>query len=362
MTTVELRNLTKRYGKVVAADGLSLKVEDGEYMCLLGPTGAGKTTALRMVAGLLSPDEGQVLFDDKDCTHLEPEYREAVMLSQNYSLFPHMDVNSNVIYGPRIKGWDPDESQEVADNMLEMVHLQNRKDAMPRELSGGMQQRTALARALASGSKVILLDEPLRALDARLRIELRREIVLLAKAMGITAIHVTHDQEEAMVIADRIAVMRGGKVIQVGTPREVFDDPATPFVANFLGQSNFFVGKVVGKENDITIVENDVGVTVKARMCPFPMGEEVVVAVKVGNTTLKHNDGFFMGRVERILYEGTYIHIDVLANGERYAAKVPNRKYEDFSEGEEVLVGWPPTEAKVFAMPPEGLAEELRLE
>ncbi len=361
MTVVELKGLSKRYGSTIAADGMDLKVEEGEYLCILGPTGAGKTTALKMVAGLIDPDSGKILFDGKDYTRVEPEAREAAMLSQVYSLFPHMDVNGNVIYGPRIRGWDFQEAQDIVDNMLEMVHLNRRKDALPRELSGGMQQRTALARALASGSKVILLDEPLRALDARLRIELRREIRSLVKAMGITAIHVTHDQEEAMVIADRVAVMRYGKVVQVGTPKEVFDTPVSPFVANFVGQSNFFTGRLVSN-GDHTVVENELGINVKARPCQLPIGSEVVVAIKVGNTQLKTEEGFFLGRVERILYEGVTIHVDVIANGKLFSAKLPNRKFEDFSPGDEVVVGWSADEATVFPMPEKGLEEELRLE
>lgn len=361
MPVIELKGLSKRYGPTIAADGMDLSIEDGEYMCILGPTGSGKTTALRMVAGLLDPDEGQVIFDGADVTLVEPEYREAAMLSQVYSLFPHMDVEGNVMYGPRIRKWDIRESKDIAHNMLEMVHLHRRKDAKPNELSGGMQQRTALARALASGSKVILLDEPLRALDARLRIELRREIRSLAKAMGITAIHVTHDQDEAMVIADRVAVLRNGKVVQVGTPREIYDRPATPFVANFVGQSNFFIGRVVSNGEE-TVVENERGVIVKARPCDMPIGSEVVAAVKVGNTTLRQDEGFFLGRVERVLYEGVTIHVDVMSDGRRYSAKLPNRKFEDYNPGDEVTVGWSAAEATVFPMPAGGLEEELRLE
>lgn len=362
MPSIRLSEVTKKYGSTRAADGLNLDVQDKEYLCILGPTGAGKTTALRMVCGLTLPSSGRIFFDEQDVTGMEVERREAVMLSQVYSLFPHMDVQQNVLFGPSIKEWSEKDCNRLARSMLDMVHLSNRAQALPHELSGGMQQRTALARALASGSKVLLLDEPLRALDARLRIELRKELRSLAKSLELTCIHVTHDQDEALVMADRIAVLRRGKVMQVGTPKEVFENPNSPFVANFVGQSNFFTGKVVSK-GEWTIVEDQRGVRVPARPCDMEIGEEVVMAVKVGNTRIKSDEGFLKGTVERMLYEGSNVHVDlVLCDYLRFSVKMPNRKIGEFEVGSPAYVSWNPREALVFPIPPEGLEEELKVD
>jgi len=362
MPSIKLENVTKRFGQTVAADGMSLEIEDQEYLCILGPTGAGKTTTLRIICGLTAPSSGKVLFDGKDVTNLEVEKREAVMLSQTYSLFPHMNVQENVLFGPSIKEWSERDCRRLARNMLEMVHLRGRAHAMPCELSGGMQQRTALARALASGSKILLLDEPLRALDARLRIELRKELRSLTKSLGLTCVHVTHDQDEALVMADRIAVVRRGKVVQVGTPKEVFENPNSPFVANFLGQSNFYRGVIESKEK-CTVIRGEDGTRLRARPCDLPVGEEVILAVKVGNTKLKPDSGSLVGIIERMLFEGSNVHVDLRISDEvRFSVKMPNRKIGDFEIGTEAHLDWNPREASVFPIPPEGLEEELRVD
>jgi len=342
---------------------VDLEVRNGEYLCLLGPTGAGKTTILRIISGLIRPDHGKVLFDDKIMNKVEPEDRLAVMLSQTYALFPQLTVAENILFGPDIRRYDEKVKNRTLADMLDLVRLTNRPDAYPNELSGGMMQRTALARALASGASVLLLDEPLRALDARLRISLRHELRSLAKSMGITTIHVTHDQDEALVMADRIAVIREGKVVQVGTPGEVFDNPATPFVANFVGQSNFFVGKVEGK-SESTLVRGGSGQLVLARPCENAMGEKVVVGVKVGNTELhKEGEGFFDGVVERILFEGRNIYLDVDVPGlGRFSSKIPSWRLGRLAVGDRVKIKWSADKATVFAMPSDGLEKELRVE
>ncbi len=342
---------------------MDLEVRDGEYLCLLGPTGAGKTTILRIVSGLARPDEGKVLFDGKVMNKVEPEDRRAVMLSQTYALFPQLTVAENILFGPDIRQYDDQVKERTLADMLDLVRLTNRPDAYPNELSGGMMQRTALARALASGASVLLLDEPLRALDARLRISLRHELRSLAKSMGITTIHVTHDQDEALVMADRIAVIREGKVVQVGSPGDVFDNPTTPFVANFVGQSNFFVG-IVEEKAESTVVRGESRHVVLARPCDRPVGERVVVGVKVGNTEVhKEGEGFFEGSVERILFEGRNIYLDVDVPGlGRFSSKIPSWRLGRLAVGDQVKIKWSADKATVFAMPPEGLEKELRVE
>ncbi len=193
MPDIVLEDLSKRYGDTVAADGINIRIEDGEYVCILGPTGAGKTTVMRMICGLTEPDSGKVILGGRDVTEESSGSRDATMLTQSYALFEHMTVYDNVMFAPATKGWPEDDSRQIVRSMLHLVHLDQKASWMPSQLSGGQQQRVALARALASGSKILLLDEPLRALDARLRIALRKEIRSIAKEMSLTCIHVTHD-------------------------------------------------------------------------------------------------------------------------------------------------------------------------
>ena len=376
MPEIVLDKLCKDYNGHLAANELSLVVKDGEYLWILGPTGSGKTTCLRMICGLTKPDKGKVLFDGIDVTKKAVSERKAAMLSQVYSLFPPKTVYENVMFSPVIKEWDEGDAKQLVKSMIRMVHMESKVDSFPHELSGGQQQRTALARALASNSDVLLLDEPLRALDARLRLELRKELRSLVKEMGLTAIHVTHDQDEALEMADRIAIIRKGKIIQVGTPMEVFQDPKTPFVANFVGRSNMFIGKIRTECNEFAEVELKNGAIIKARKTCLPVGSEVIVAIKIGSTripiiqvpTEKRPDpvmpeGFFKGRVERILYEGATITVEVEAEGiGLVSSKLPNRRYDDYQAGSEVMVSWLPEKAIVFEMPKEGIEEELRLD
>ncbi|MDR1404081.1 MAG: ABC transporter ATP-binding protein [Candidatus Methanoplasma sp.] len=376
MPEIVLDSLQKNFGSCSAADGLSLKVKDGEYLCILGPTGSGKTTCLRMICGLTKPDGGRVLFDGIDVTDVPVSERRATMLSQVYSLFPSKTVYGNVMFSPQIKEWDEETSKQLVKSMIKMVHMEGKANAYPRELSGGQQQRTALARALASDSDILLLDEPLRALDARLRLELRQELRSLVKEMGLTAIHVTHDQDEALEMADRIAVIRNGRIVQAGTPMEVFQDPKTPFVANFVGRSNIFTGKISSVCDDFTEVVLDNGTLIKARRTEIPEGTDVAVAVKIGSTRIpaivspteekpepETPHGFFRGRVERILYEGATVTIEVdTKDAGLISSKLPNRRYDDYEIGDEVMVTWMPEKANIFAISPREIDEELRLD
>ena len=366
MTEIKMVGVNKRFGEAVAADDLNLEVKDGEYLCILGPTGAGKTTAMRMICGLTQPDSGRVYFDGEDVTDLETAKRGATMLSQQYSLFPHMTVMENIQFGPMIKEWSAEDSRVVAENLLHLVHLESRADEKPTHLSGGQQQRVALARAMASGSKILLLDEPLRALDARLRLALRKDLKSMVKSMGLTAVHVTHDQDEALEMADRIAVLRNGHILQVGTPYEVFYKPATLFVANFVGRSNMIEGTVTETDGSVCTIDAD-GLTFKAADSVHKPGDRVVTAVKVGNTKITKKDTadevYFRGRNERILYEGVSITVELDVPGiGLMSSKLSNRKYDDYSEGDEVSIWWLPSTASVFNIPECGLEEELKVE
>jgi len=233
---------------VKAVDGVTLHIDSGEFFFLLGPSGCGKTTLLRIIAGLVEPTSGRVAFGDKDVTALSVEERRTAMVFQNYALWPHMTVRQNVEFGPKMQRKGADERRRLAMENLELVQMTGFERRKPGQLSGGQQQRVALARALAAQGQCLLLDEPLSNLDARLRLHMRHELRQLVKSAGATAIYVTHDQKEALSMADRIAVMNAGRIVQIGPPQELYNHPATRFVADFLGEANFIEGKASAGE------------------------------------------------------------------------------------------------------------------
>ncbi|MFF5432573.1 ABC transporter ATP-binding protein [Streptomyces griseofuscus] len=242
--TVEFRGLCREFGATVALDGLDLTVRPGEFLALLGPSGCGKTTALRMLAGFEHPDSGAVLVDGRDITQVPAHRRDAGMVFQSYSLFPHLNAVDNVAFGLRMRGVRAAERRSRAAELLELVGLGDKRERFPHQLSGGQQQRIALARALALRPRVLLLDEPLSALDAKVRLSLREEIRRLQQELGITTLFVTHDQEEALSIADRVAVMRAGRLEQCAEPAELYGRPATAFVAEFVGTMSRIPGEL----------------------------------------------------------------------------------------------------------------------
>ena len=263
MAEVRLENLAKlfktRRGVVTAVDDVSLTVASGELFFLLGPSGCGKTTLLRMLAGFVEPSAGRIFFGGRDVTRLPPEKRDTAMVFQNYALWPHMTVRQNVSFGLEVRHVPRSRRRQAVEAMLQTVRVADKAGAKPLELSGGQQQRVALARALAVEPALLLLDEPLSNLDAALRAAMRWEIRRVVKAAGATAVYVTHDQAEALAIADRIAVMQAGKVVQVGTGRELYESPANAFVAGFLGEANFVPGEVVGVEGGRCVVQTRLG-------------------------------------------------------------------------------------------------------
>ncbi|HET9970268.1 MAG TPA: ABC transporter ATP-binding protein, partial [Streptosporangiaceae bacterium] len=243
---VELRAVTKRFGSLKAVDAVSLKVRKGEFLSLLGPSGCGKTTSLRLVAGFEQPDEGEILIGGTDAVGTPPYRRDVNTVFQQYALFPHMSVLDNVAYGLKQRRVGKPERHARAREALELVRMTGRETQRPTTLSGGQQQRIALARALVMRPRVLLLDEPLGALDLKLRKQMQLELKRIQNDVGITFVHVTHDQEEAMTMADTIAVMNGGRIEQLGTPAELYEQPRTAFVAGFLGKSNLLDGTVSG--------------------------------------------------------------------------------------------------------------------
>jgi putative spermidine/putrescine transport system ATP-binding protein len=245
MSYLQLENLHRDFGTVKALNGINISLGEGEFLSLLGPSGCGKTTALRLVAGFDRPNAGRILVEGKDMTSVAPNKRDMGMVFQAYSLFPNMTARQNVEFGLKIRGRDKGDRGKRVDDLLELVGLGHAGDRYPHQLSGGMQQRVALARALAIEPRVLLLDEPLSALDAKVRVQLREEIRRIQLELGITTLYVTHDQEEALAISDHVAVMYGGVIEQMGTPSEMYTAPKTPFVAEFIGTMNRLEAHVV---------------------------------------------------------------------------------------------------------------------
>ena len=367
MPEIRLVNVTKRFGKIIAVNNVSLKIGDKEYFCLLGPSGCGKTTLLRLIAGLIKPDEGEIYIGNRLVNDVPPEERDIGFVFQTFALFPHMNTWENVTYGPRVKALDPKETSRIAHEMLEMVRLHERLDAFPNELSGGMMQRVALARALAAGAKLLLLDEPLGQLDAKVRDALRYDLRKMVKDLGLTAVHVTHDQAEAMAIADKIAVMKKGRILQVGTPFELYMNPQHIFVAHFIGESNFLEGFILDVKSTGSIVELRGGLKIKVNDASKKKGEKVVIAVRPEVFTVEKRGGkdanVLRGTVERVSFEGNNIRYEVrLENEDLIVIVRPSLLEKWLTVGEKVYVRFPADKCKVFAYPSAGLTEELAVE
>ncbi len=366
MPSLRLLNVTKRFGGRKALDDVTFEVRDREYLCVLGSTGSGKTTLLRSIAGILRPDEGEIFIDGKRANEVTPEERNAVYVPQSYALFPHMTVLDNVMFGPLSKEISRAAAEETATRVLKLVRLDRRADAFPSELSGGMQQRVALARGLASGSNLLLLDEPLGALDVRLRLELRGELRKLAKDSGFTVIHVTHDQEEAMTIGDRILVLRRGKLQQHGTPYHVYNRPERIFVANFVGNTNFLEATVKsrGKKGSTLRLREDLEVRVLDPS--FEPEEAVIVAIREEKTRITpepvgDEPNRLSGEVKEVHFLGSYIRYAVrLTNGDEVAARLPVGEAEaEIRHGDWVSISFDPADTHIYEYPTLGLPSEL---
>lgn len=366
MPDVRVVEVSKSFGRIVALENVDLHIREHEYFSLLGPSGCGKTTLLRIIAGLIQPDKGEIYIGDRCVNDVPPEDRDIGFVFQTFALFPHMDVWNNVIYGPRVKGYDMSKAKTIGDEVLEMVKLHERLDAFPNELSGGMMQRIAVARALAAGAKLLLLDEPLGQLDAKVRTELRYDIKRMAKDLGLTAIHVTHDQAEAMAISDRIALMRKGKVVQIGSPRELYMQPTSIFAAHFIGESNFLEGYFLSK-NEETIVELRGEIRVSVSHAEFGAGERLVLAIRPeafsAERGVAKGNNHIHGLVERITFEGTNVRYEIRLENEDLIVLVRSSLSEEqFNIGERVTVAFPPDKVHAFKYPEKGLKEETSVE
>ncbi|MEE8400454.1 MAG: ABC transporter ATP-binding protein [Desulfobacterales bacterium] len=286
---ITLEDITKVYegsgGKTPAVSDISLRIDSGEFFFLLGPSGCGKTTLLRMISGLLEPTAGSIYFDDREVSDLPVEKRNTAMVFQGYALWPHMTVLDNVAFGPKMQGVGRKQRHQYADEQLTTVQMNGFSRRKPNQLSGGQQQRVALARALAAKADCLLLDEPLSSLDARLRLHMRGELRRLVKSSGMTAVYVTHDQKEALSMADRIAVMDAGQIVQVGTPEQLYNQPDTRFVADFLGEANFIDGRLV-ETGPSAKVETPVGTLPVSDTKTMATGTAVTCCIRPEHITL----------------------------------------------------------------------------
>ena len=347
MAIVELRSIVKVFGrKVRALDGISLAVEEREMLCLLGPSGCGKTTLLRIVAGFEKPTAGHIIMNGKDMTNVPPERRNAALVFQNYALFPHMTVFDNIAFGLKIQHLSIREIRKVVQENLQLAGMAGMEQRWVQQLSGGQQQRVALARALVVRPAVLLLDEPLSNLDAKLRVEMRAHLKDVQRSVGITAIFVTHDQAEALTMADRIAIMHQGQVIQVGFPYEVYNKPNCTFVANFIGKSNFLHGRIdVADRSEVFILECGERVRVRSDGCI--KGEAVLVLRPeqldlVGLTVLPQEENVLPGVIEHTEYLGEmvyyYTHLDA---GPVMMTVEYGKTVRQWKNGDRVGVAWP---------------------
>jgi ABC-type Fe3+/spermidine/putrescine transport system ATPase subunit len=360
MAFIEIQNLFKRFKKVVAINHIQLEVNKGEMLTLLGPSGCGKTTTLRCIAGLEKPEEGDIIIDGQpmlSAGFVPPSKRGIGMVFQNYAVWPHMKVFSNIVYGLKLQKIPKPEIRERTGKVLELVGLAGLEDRYPAQLSGGQQQRVALARALVTNPKVLLLDEPLSNLDAKLREELRFEIKSLVRRMGITAVYVTHDQAEAMVISDRIAVMDSGNVVQIGNPQEIYKKPANRFVADFIGTMNFISGEVV------EVLQNQNAVSVRTEfsekvVCMTPDNTAATPGTKV-YASIRPEDvevfaeppqvevNVFNGKIVHKAYLGNFLFFFISVNDTMIRVQVPHHMPQE--EGQELFLFLNPQKCMVLS-------------
>jgi iron(III) transport system ATP-binding protein len=343
-----LENITKVFpsrgnvGEVVAVRDVNLEIQEGELVTLLGPSGCGKTTTLRMIAGFEFPTSGRIVLDGQEINILPPHKRDMSMVFQSYALFPHLTVFENVAYGLNVQKLNKKTIAERVGRVLDLVHLKGYGDRAPGQLSGGQQQRVALARALVMEPKVLLMDEPLSNLDAKLREEMRTEIRRIQKTLNITSIYVTHDQIEAMTLSDRIVVMNEGLIEQIGSPVEIYRFPNSRFVANFIGRANFIEGVVLAqKDARLTVRSLGESITLSNIKREFHEGEPVTLIVRPEMIQIKKTGGLYAGVVRQAVYLGDLIEYAVDVNGVSIiGTETDPHVTELFLEGENVTIGF----------------------
>lgn len=347
MSTVAVTDAVKRYDSVAALDGVTMTFREGELFGLLGPSGSGKTTLLRAIAGFVTLDRGEVLIDGQNVGGVPVHARNIGMMFQNYALFPHMSVAENVAFGLEVRGRQRSEVVEQVNAALAMVRLTGLEKRRPKQLSGGQQQRVALARALVTRPKVLLLDEPLGALDKHLRQEMQVELRRIQREVGITTIFVTHDQEEALTLSDRIAIFNFGRIIQEGAPMEVYERPLTKFAAGFLGEANFLPGRVTAQQSDgLARVDLEIGGKTECQLSDAQIGTKVLLALRPEKITLKVGSGVAInsvpGKVLDVVFSGNSTTYRVAVGEEVMTLFRQNLSQAAVAPGTEVVLSWSP--------------------
>jgi putative spermidine/putrescine transport system ATP-binding protein len=351
MAYLELKNVNKTFGGVTAVHDFTLDIEKGSLVSFLGPSGCGKTTTLRMIAGFEKLDSGAIILDDSDISPVPPNLRDIGMVFQAYALFPNMTVYENIAFGLRMKKTPREEIKERVDAVLEMVRLQDTSSRFPHQLSGGQQQRIALARALAVQPRVLLLDEPLSALDAEVRVVLRGEIRRIQSELAITTIYVTHDQEEALSISDKVVVMNKGLIEQIGTPEEIYRAPKTRFVATFIGTANQFPGQTTGKNK---VLCSDLEI-LTGNLKNFTDGQSVVVLVRPETIQVqtekpqKKDLNILPGVIETITFHGAVTRLGVNINGKHVVADITVANTQPVSLNQKLWLSFPADACQVMA-------------
>lgn len=358
MAILKVENLNKNFGKVRAIQKVSFEAPEGKVLSLLGPSGCGKTTTLRCIAGFENPDDGKIYLDNRDITNIPPEKRGIGMVFQNYALWPHMTVYGNLAFGLQIRKISKEEINKRVKRVLEIVQLSGYEDRFPRQLSGGQQQRIAMARALVFEPEIMLLDEPLSNLDAKLREEMRFEFTEMQKKLGITAVYVTHDQAEALVISDKIVILNQGKIIQSGTPKEIYAHPINKFVAGFIAVSSFMEGEIdsfIPEEKKIIIKTND-GLIIYGYNNNLSLGQKVAVAIRTNvikfvaekELDLQEKINIFRGKIIQASYLGNTIDYRIKVG--RWEVRTNSDAKYNFQVGEEVFFYLPPEEIVITSL------------
>ena len=369
MPEIRAEGLKKAYGKVTALNGIDLTIKDGEYLSIVGPSGCGKTTLIKSIAGIIQPDAGEIKINGDLVTHLPIEDRGIGYVFQEIALFPHMNVYDNVSYGLMVRGVPPPERMGSIEEMLHMMNLEEYVSRYPRELSGGARQKTAISRALTSGSTLLLLDEPLGALDLKVRTVLRYELRKLVKDLGLTAIHVTHDQAEALSVSDRIVVMRAGRIVEVGPPLQLYLRPKEIFTAKFLGEANFMIGEATETKDagmSINVSGSKLNAIITGEIAP-KKGEACVIAIRpefVDLSSKPRKGNTWVCEVVGASFVGDSMRYEVRAkNGVTLLAKTPISGGESsFAAGDKAYVTLPGENLLLYGLPEEGLEKALSLE
>ena len=351
-----LENLSKTYGKTKAVSNLNITIKDGALHFILGPSGCGKTTTLRMLAGLEKPSSGKIYFEGKDVTSLSPSERGIGMVFQNYALWPHMSIEENVTYGLKLKKLAASEIKKRCDKYIKMMHLEDQRDKYPSQLSGGQQQRVALARALAIEPKVLLLDEPLSNLDAKLRNEMRHNLRKIHNEVKVTAIYVTHDQSESLSMGTSISIMKDGQHVQSGSPKEVYNKPKTSFIAKFIGETNLIEGSFQKQENGHPLIKTPFGIfKTQASTEKFSENEPVTLSMRPELFKISKDpngeENSFVASVKEKMYLGESEQWKLSAHDNQILAKVLLKNEEEeetFPEGSQISCAIPPKAITLF--------------